>query len=325
MTTLIATVPNPELTHLSLSFDRYVESITWALDDGDLDKESYSFDSYWFPWRTDQKDETDPEKRGSAEKEREKRSDMPGILLFRRSPQRPDPDRPHPEKDLLMVFLVGETPTGGINRVAFDRAWNYATKLADTDLPICKNARGNGKTCVAILGPSFTGSLPSLKLLLDDQQKAPGYETFVISGAVTGEDPSTSALPDTTHFCTTIETDQNRWAVFNRIMQDLSGSGDVPKRFALLGEDETEYGNLQKVVVDGRNLLTLRFPRGIARIRNSSEQLPGGASPAAQQCISGSAPDSPRCRAGHDSVFLHAAESGFAMGGSGGTGRHAPA
>ena len=53
VSTLIATVPNPELTHLSLSFDRYVESITWALDDGDLDQESYSFDSYWFPWRTD--------------------------------------------------------------------------------------------------------------------------------------------------------------------------------------------------------------------------------------------------------------------------------
>jgi len=279
VTTLIATVPNPELTHLSLSFDRYVESITWALDDGDLDKETYSFDSYWFPWRTDQKEETDPEKRGSAEREREKRSEMPGILLFRRSPQRPDKDRPHPERDLLMVFLVGETPTGGINRIAFDRAWNYATKLRDTDLPICKNARGKGKTCIAILGPSFTGSLPSLKLLLDDKQKAPGYETFVISGAVTGEDPGTSALPDTTHFCTTIETDHNRWQVFNQIMQDLSAS-DVPERFALLGEDETEYGNLQKVAADGRNLLTLRFPRGIARIRNSSEQIPGGATPA---------------------------------------------
>src|SRR5262245_50718909 len=96
VTALIATVPNPELTHLSLSFDRYVESITWALDDGDLDKESYSFDSYWFPWRTDQKDETDPEKQRSVERERDKRSDMPGILLFRRSPQRPDPSRPHP-------------------------------------------------------------------------------------------------------------------------------------------------------------------------------------------------------------------------------------
>jgi hypothetical protein len=69
-----------------LSFDRYVESITWALDDGDLDKESYSFDSYCFPGSTDQKEEADPEKRGSAQREREKRSEMPGILLFRRSP-----------------------------------------------------------------------------------------------------------------------------------------------------------------------------------------------------------------------------------------------
>ena len=118
---MIATIPNPELTHLSLTFDRYIESITWALDDGDMDRESYSFDSYWFPWRSDQKAETDPEKGKAAEKDRDRRSDMPGILLFRRSQQSPDPARPHPEKDLLMVFLVGETPTDGINRAAFNQ------------------------------------------------------------------------------------------------------------------------------------------------------------------------------------------------------------
>ena len=162
--TLIATVPNPELTHLSLTFDRYVESITWALADGDLGSNSYSFDSYWFPWRPDQKEETDPEKRKAAEKEREKRSNTPGILLFRRKPgpesKRTDPD---PAKDLLLVFLVGETPTSGISRVAFNRAWTYATTLADGELPIC----GNSKPCIGILGPNFTGSMASLRLLLD--------------------------------------------------------------------------------------------------------------------------------------------------------------
>ena len=286
VTTLIATVPNPELTHLSLTFDRYIESITWALDDGDLDRESYSFDSYWFPWRSDPKAETDPDKGKAADKDRDRRSDMPGILLFRRSQQSLDPARPHPEKDLLMVFLVGETPTDGINRAAFNRAWDYAVNLADTPLPICGNAPDNPKSCVAILGPSFTGSLPSLKLLLDNRlANSPGRETFVISGAVTGEDPSISTLPEGTHFCTTIETDQNRWEVFTQVMNHLSkgsfwdATGEVPRRFALLGEDQTEYGNLQKVVVEGRSLLTLRFPRGIARIRNSFEQLPGLAAP----------------------------------------------
>src|SRR6478752_4871957 len=71
VTTLIATVPNPELTHLSLTADRYIESIAWAFDDGDLDRESYSFDSYWFPWRSDPKTETDPDKGKAADKDRD--------------------------------------------------------------------------------------------------------------------------------------------------------------------------------------------------------------------------------------------------------------
>ncbi len=284
VSTLIATVPNPELTHLSLSFDRYVESITWALDDGDLDKESYSFDSYWFPWRNDLKEEADLEKRTTAEKEREKRSDTPGILLFRRNLQHPDANYPHPERDLLLVFLVGETPTSGINRAAFEKAWSYATKLAGTELPICRNAKSNSGSCVAIVGPSFTGSLPSLKLVLEKAHTT-GYESFVISGAVTGEDPSTKNLPDNTHFCTTIETDENRWQVLRQVLVNLSklafweSDGELLKHFAILGEDETEYGNLQRVV-GGKDLLALRFPRGIARVRNSADSLPGLVTPA---------------------------------------------
>jgi hypothetical protein len=275
VSTLIATVPNPELTHLSLSFDRYVESITWALDDGDLDKESYSFDSYWFPWRTDLKDETDVEKRKAAELEREKRSNTPGILVFRRNPQQRGADNRASERDLLLVFLVGETPTSGINRAAFEKAWTYATKLGDTELPVCHNA----KPCVAIVGPSFTGSLPSLKLLLEGAS-ATGYESFVISGAVTGDDPSTRNLPAKAHFCTTIETDANRWQVLQQLLTSLSkwafweSGGEPLKHFAILGEDETEYGNLQRVV-GGKDLLALRFPRGIARVRNSADSLPG--------------------------------------------------
>ena len=98
VTTLIATVPNPELTHLSLTFDRYIESITWALDDGDIDRESYSFDSYWFPWHADPKAGSDPENTKGAEKDRDRRSDMPGILLFRRSQQVPGKDSPPPRE-----------------------------------------------------------------------------------------------------------------------------------------------------------------------------------------------------------------------------------
>src|ERR1035437_851178 len=124
---------------------------------------------------------------------------FPGVPIRKR---RPAPSRPPPEKDLLLVFLVGEAPTSGINRVAFDRAWTYASELGSEPLPICQKARSNSKSCIAILGPSFTGSLPSLKLLLERKSAAKRYETFVISGAITGEDPSTLKLPAETHFCT---------------------------------------------------------------------------------------------------------------------------
>jgi hypothetical protein len=287
---LIATVPNPELTHLSLTFDRYVESITWAVSDGDLRNESYTFDSYWFPWRPDQKEETEPEKRKSAEKEREKRSNMPGLLLFRRNPATTDKSHAHPEKELLLVFLVGETPTSGINRVAFNAAWNYVDKLADQELPVCRAAQSNSKKCIGILGPSFTGSLASLRLLLDKKYAEPdkpaGYETFVISGAVTGE-AATTKLREDVHFCTTIETDQNTWRVFHAFLSYLSKGSiwgedhNILEHLALLGEDETEYGSGKRVPDDlnKTHILTLRFPRGIARLRNSSEELPGSANP----------------------------------------------
>ena len=295
VTTMIATVPDPELTHLSLSFDRYVESITWAVSDGDLKDERYSFDGYWFPWRPDQKEETDSEKRTAAEKEREQRSNTPGILLFRRNPPHPSPSHPHPEKELLLVFLVGETPTSGINRVAFDRAWTYATKLADTPLPVCEAANRSSRTCVGILGPSFTGSVASLKFLLERKSAEADpltggktrYETFAISGAVTGEDASTRQLTDDNHFCTTIETDRNRWAVSSQFLNNLSqffwGAGrDIQEHFAVLAEDETAYGEAAEKPLDGekRVSLVLRFPRGIARIRNSSEEFAGAVNPA---------------------------------------------
>ena len=320
VSTMIATVPNPELTHLSLSFDRYVESITWALDDGDLDKESYSFDGYWFPWHTDGKEDTS---------ERERRSDTPGILLFRRNPQHPDAKYPHPERDLLLVFLVGETPTSGINRAAFEKAWSYATKLADTELPICRNAKSSSRSCVAIVGPSFTGSLPSLKLVLENANTT-GYETFVISGAVTGEDPSTKNLPDHTHFCTTIETDENRWAVLRQVLANLSkwsfwdSDGELLRHFAILGEDETEYGNLQKVV--GRQgppgpAISARhrtYPKLFRQPSRTGQSVDG-------HDLSGTTADSPRHRAGHAAGLIPAADSGFAGGGAARACRHAAA
>lgn len=281
-TVLLATIPDPELTHLSLSFDRYIESIAWALADGDLDGQRYSLSSYWFPWRPDAKEIVDPVQRRAAEEDRDKRVNTPGLLLFR---GRGDPHK------LLLVFLIGETPTSGINRIAFSKARSYAASLKTTELPICQ-----GAPCSGILGPVFTGSLASLRLLLEEESSLPARPTFVVSGTITGAGRDSLPLKDT-HFCSTIERGDNTRAAFLEYlkMRSLFG-GDVSDQFAYLVEDETAYGetletspnpapgktpagNSKPAVAEtrqtGNNSLVLRYPRGIARIRNSSQELPG--------------------------------------------------
>src|ERR1039458_6765135 len=295
---LIATVPDPELTHMALSFDRYIESITWAVADGDGADERYTFEGFWFPWRVDDKEETDPEKRRAAQTDQEERLTKPGLLLFRlrTDSEPPDPDR---LDRLLLVFLVGETPTSGINRIAFHNAWNYATSLKTKDLEIC----GSG-ACMGILGPSFSGSVPSLSRLLRrarvDQPGSwvsepvrnsnPPEKIFVISGAVT----SPPKLPGF-DFCTTVESDVNAVLAFRDYLGSKAG------RFAFLVEDETAYGEnfaesifpilKEKTTTGDWHPLLLRYPRGIAGVRNSVEELPGLASPSQQSA--GSYPQLP--------------------------------
>ena len=285
---LIATVPDPELTHMALSFDRYIESITWAVADGDGGAERYSFEGFWFPWRVDDKEETDLEKRKAAQADQEKRLAKPGLLLFRGQTK---PDR------LLLVFLVGETPTSGINRIAFHNAWNYATNLKNKNLGICPPDAGD--QCMGILGPTFSGSVFSLSRLLCQAvvNQTASWETepdcnskltewledpiFVISGAATSPPPVKGF-----HFCTTVERDDNALVAFRHYLGCRPGS--KPGQFALLVEDETGYGDmLSKAISEGSwNPLLLRYPRGIAAVRNSSEELPGLASPSQQPASS---------------------------------------
>jgi len=264
---VIATVPDPELTHLSLFFDRNVESITWAAADGDLGDERYLFNGYWFPWRTVTGQDANAAKGDTDEKERTSRVSSPGLLLFRGFKD------PH---QLLLVFLVGETPTSGINRAAFRSAWTYAAALKNRDLPFCQQKQNEG-SCMGILGPNFTGSLASLRLLLDWKNDWRGASqpaaVAVISGSVTGVLGNPLAP---SHFCTTLEADYQEQAALFAYAANIS-----PREFAFLEEDETAYGARRLLDVDGPvrkavvgEPLILPYPRGIARIRNLSGQLP---------------------------------------------------
>jgi hypothetical protein len=74
---------------------------------------------------------------------------------------------------LLVVLIVGETPTGGINKTAFRNALDQVTWLSGwpVDPPVKekvpsrlrKGVISNDNFVVTILGPTFSGSASSMR------------------------------------------------------------------------------------------------------------------------------------------------------------------
>jgi hypothetical protein len=170
---LIALVPDPVDAHVGWLFDPFVEAIQRAAEFG-----GYALDRFELPWgpEASAKAECASGSKGTAEGSQAPESHCqtllvherePGVLVFRRAtgtaartgtcpvPKREwcsDPARVDGTQgagaELLVVFLVGETPTGGIQKHAFAAALDRIAECADNS--------------IAILGPSFSGSTESL-------------------------------------------------------------------------------------------------------------------------------------------------------------------
>jgi hypothetical protein len=266
--TLIATVPDPYRTDLRLQFDRSLDSILWAVADS-----GYSLESRWLPWAASASDtvsltlspEASSTTSGKQEslslgKSNDRPKDEPGILLFRGERRVEEWD------DVLVVFLVGETVTGGLNRQVFSEALKYIDDI---------NADGAGD--IRILGPTFSGSFDSLAKAIQDQDASKTFHFHIISGAATDLSSQRTFLgyefgSKTVHFSTTVENDSFAIHAFVDYLSDdwWGKSGEI----AVLAEDQTAYG---RVTDEWRHLgredwLFMRFPYGISRLRNSYEQ-----------------------------------------------------
>ena len=119
----------------------------------------------------------------AEEKDEEEKDACPGILLFRRSlSQEIADDATKPFAAGMLVFLIGEQPTGGLNLRQWDTAIEWLSDHADENEA--------EKRIVPVLGPSFSGSLPSLDqrleaLLSQGSSSAFGVAT-VLSGSISG-------------------------------------------------------------------------------------------------------------------------------------------
>lgn len=260
----IATVPNPVSTHLPLLFDRIVESIQQSAQD-----EAYAYDDSWFPWEPVAKDYAYLQDQQLAEELQKIQREMPGVMVFRQGLDK-SKDLPAYESGLI-VFLVGEQPTGGIDDDQFDNALAWIARLGGF----------SSEKPLRILGPTFSGSLPSLRRILEEAYKTGSLKGYagpvqVSSGTVSSGlgyerfDDWIKKAHAGSWFRTAMENDS---LMTDRFCQYLDEQGYPLDRVAFLSEDETAFGSPQSKQGNSTcKAVDLFYPRDIATLRSAYQQ-----------------------------------------------------
>ena len=300
---MIVTVPDPRHTHLSLQFDRALEAVQQAAQD-----ERYTYDSSWLPWKTERIEYGSLSDRNAEMKEAAEREVCPGLILFRRSMSVGAPadckdaagaaprsgDAPY--QCGLFVFVVGEEPTAGLNRIQWDNALHWIDGHASKDRP---------DMALRVLGPNFSGSMPSFVRALEDTGMYAGTftSTLLYTGRIRGcaswrwlnrqlNPPSSSGPPPTTTKLPVRVADfeENDALQTDRLYRYLKDRGYRLSEIAILSEDETAYGGLPDAAArpsesdPGENLpcnpeyhegdrpVHLYYPRDISAIRSAYQE-----------------------------------------------------
>lgn len=293
---LIATVPDPISSRLPRFFDSFIESLENAAQ-----ASGYTIDRFALPWFGKRNGPGDdiPSWRPTLYE-----SD-PGLMLFR------DPQ----DRRLLLIFLVGETPTAGIHKEALLSALGQMSQFYPWDPKHAELPPGfpqvGGSAApdtLRIMGPSFSGSAVSLRFVLDKWRASRSnfakVQFQIISGTATAIDASWIAEAAERHetFHAMVPPDSETLQAVACYIAGLSNSNN--NKIALLTEGNTAYGqnftnqSAPAKVADGRDhegcgngrtppeILSLPFPMHVSRLRAAASKA------ASQQGQAGSGPGS---------------------------------
>jgi hypothetical protein len=249
--TLIVTIPDPLHTRLSLEADRYLDAVQAGAFDA-----RWELAAQWLPWAvkaTQSGHDSDTASNIDLEQ-------MPGLLVFRHQLTAPSDVDP-----LLFMFVVGETPTSGINGFQFEAARRFINLLP-------------GGHEISVLGPNFSGSFSSLTKLIETDNSTSAYR--IRSGSVSNSYYATSMLArlakgrDVTFHGSTLPS-----ISFSRQFKELARRQRFEGReIAQLVEADSGFSAGVPGVSDDRNmqvddpkerLLTYRYPRDIAQLRDA--------------------------------------------------------
>jgi hypothetical protein len=247
---LIALVPDPIDSSQDLRFDQGIEGLQAAFVD-----QGYLPDRFWFPWKTE-----------AGQQELGRR--MPGIWLFTRA-------KPKPE--IKAVLLVGENPKLGVQKTALREAIAFVRQFPP---------KAGSVEPLRILGPSFSGSSPSLRQVLNEPDLlpyppisnaclAPSYK--IVTGTATA--PGLEATFGENLFQRTVVPDDELQERGFDFLQDSMGWNF--DKAALLIESDTAYGQSASGSGEGvaradrkrdRDPEIIFFPGGLSNVRTEWEK-----------------------------------------------------
>ena len=276
---LIATVPDPVNSRLPNFFDSFTESIESAAEAA-----GYTLDRFALPWV----EEGDRDQKGPPLWGQTLEDSVPGLILFRNPA----------EQKLLLVFLVGETPTTGIHKQAMFSALDQMAQFYPWDprhaeLPsVFPQVKSLGPLdTLRVMGPAFSGSAVSLRFVLDNwlesRRNIPNLRFQIVSGTATAIDASwlSHVGHDQATFQATVPPDEETLQAVACYIQHLG----YP-RIAILSEGNTAYGqNLAHEFAAGDKgssqpqmvcrdtpgvpeILNLPFPLHISNLREAAVQ-----------------------------------------------------
>jgi hypothetical protein len=250
---MVALVPAPPDPRLDQALDAIQKGFAQSEASRSIPpRPDYLVDRVWLPWTN-----ADAAQARSAQR-------SPGLMLFRGS----DP------RSLALVFLVVETAKTGIQKGAFKGSLDLIADLQEAAI----------EPEVSILGPSFSGSVESLRLALQAWRKnrgdRPGLKLKAASGSATANDLDELFGDMDVSFCRTVLPDR---VLHDEAFAFLSGEmGWDLRRVALLTESDTAYG--QKFITtekDEQNrrgagpahqgIVLIPFPSHISDLRNAVE------------------------------------------------------
>ena len=310
--TVIALVPDPVRTNMSLQFDRTIDALMAAAGDN-----GYVSSYYWIPWKPHALEGKSSSEGGEPSTGEASRTEHePGLIIFKHVPspsgETSITDAGDEFAKVIYLFLTGESPTTGIDGSQIQKAFQYEDELATPGSP------------VAVIGPTYSGSAASLRQAIETMlARHRTTEGTAQSVSVNGSTSTRLAVyqlnsAGTSQHCVGQPITYQSFAydgkyVEQRLLALLSSStASAQPRVAFLVEEGTAFGNAALNSASNKKpdspkpfsscpassdpdpqpdalrtpALTIRFPRDISLLRNAhAEQIgaegkdPQGAAP----------------------------------------------